>query len=329
MKTASEQAIGLTIDSGRVPFAEATGDRVVVNRVASRLGHPASIPRAYNCARSNKLLRCCGSRCQYEWAGSVFGADGQGRPLPGGTTTIVYDLLRQRRGAEYLSLIGTVVNCAGGATPWGSWLSDEESVLKPGETQRSHGWIFEVPARQHGLTTPVPLTAMGPFRHEVAAVDPRTGIVSLTENRDDDLFYRFTPNTPGMLARGRRLQTLGFREQTDGSDSRNWSGTVFAPGSARHARWIDLDEVESLEDNLRHRGHAAGATLFARGEGIHFGAGELYFTCASGGAAKGGQIMRYVPSAERGGWTRRRRRGCSTSCLYTLSKLNQSHCCGT
>lgn len=230
----------------------------------------------------------------------VFGADGAGRPLPGGTTTTVYDLKRQRRENHYLSLTGTTVNCAGGATPWGSWLSCEESVLRPNEVDRDHGWIFEVPARHRGLVTPVPLTAMGRFRHEAAAVDPRTGIVYLTEDREDGLFYRFIPNKPGALAQGGRLQALGFRDAPKGSDSRNWNARSFAPGSRRDAVWIDLDEIDSPNDDLRARGHAAGATLFARGEGIHYGAGEFYFTCTSGGAGKYGQIMRYVPSPQEG-----------------------------
>ena len=65
-------------------------------------------------------------------------------------------------------------------------------------------------------------------------------------------------------------------------------------------RWIDLAETDSPNDDLRGRGHAAGAALFARGEGIHRGRGEYYFTCTSGGAARLGQIMRYLPSRHEG-----------------------------
>ena len=59
--------------------------------------------------------------------------------------------------------------------------------------------------------------------------------------------------------------------------------------------WVDLQSPESPGDNLRHQGADKGALLFARGEGIHMGRGELYFTCTSGGAAKLGQIMRLRP----------------------------------
>ncbi len=224
------------------------------------------------------------------------GADGQ--PLPGGTTTIIYDYRAGKVESQYLSLVGTIRNCAGGITPWGSWMTCEEDVSRAGSggLGRDHGWVFEVPAAQAGITSPVPLTAMGRFNHEAAAVDPRTGIVYLTEDRGDSLFYRFLPAVRGQLARGGKLQALAFRDRALGADSRNWSGVTFPLQSWRDAEWIDMDDVASPEDDLRKRGHARGGVLFARGEGIWFGDGELYFCCTNGGAAKLSQIMRYRPS---------------------------------
>lgn len=229
---------------------------------------------------------------------ATFDRGVDGRPLPGGTTTIIYDYRSGRVEQQFLSLVGTIRNCAGGTTPWGSWLTCEEDVSRAGSNglARDHGWIFEVPAGLRGLADPVPLTAMGRFNHEAAAVDPRTGIVYLTEDRDDSLFYRFLPERPGELSRGGRLQALAFRDRGLGVDSRNWSGITFSVQEWRAAEWIDLDEVEAPEDDLRKRGHSRGAVLFARGEGIHFGDGELYFCCTNGGAAKLSQIMRYRPS---------------------------------
>lgn len=227
-----------------------------------------------------------------------FGRAKDGTVLPGGTSTIVYDLRSGRREKQYLSLAGTTVNCAGGATPWGSWLSCEESTLGIDQGSHDHGWVFDVPARHRGLVAARPLTALGRFRHEAAAVDPLTGIVYLTEDRNDGLFYRFVPERQGRLDRG-RLQALALRD-TPGADTRNWSGIAFEPRSMRQTRWIDLDETHSPGDDLRLRGHAAGAALFARGEGIHRGSGEFYFTCTSGGAARLGQVMRYVPSRHEG-----------------------------
>lgn len=227
---------------------------------------------------------------------TAYDRNAAGNALPGGTTTLIYDLANGRVERQHLSLVGTIRNCAGGVTPWGSWLTCEEDVTRAGNgVGRDHGWVFEVPATARGLADPIPLTAMGRFNHEAAAVDPRTGIVYLTEDRDDSLLYRFLPNAKGALARGGRLQALALAEASL-IDSRNWASTEFAQGSRTAVRWIDLDGVESPDDDLRMRGAAKGALLFARGEGIHYGDGELYFCCTSGGAAKLGQVMRYRPS---------------------------------
>lgn len=221
--------------------------------------------------------------------------------LPGGTTTLIYDERSGRVERQHLSLIGTIRNCAGGTTPWGSWLTCEEDVSRAGNgIGQDHGWVFEVPAAHKGLVEAVPLKAMGRFNHEAAAVDPRTGVVYLTEDRDDSLLYRFLPEQRGELARGGRLQALAFADRALGTDSRNWDAATFPAGQWRDTAWIDLDGVDSANDDLRLRGNAAGAVRFARGEGIHFGDGELYFCCTSGGAAKLSQVMRYRPSIHEG-----------------------------
>ena len=127
---------------------------------------------------------------------------------------------------SWVSLGGTHFNCAGGSTPWGSWITCEETVNGPdvgpdflgqggpaGALTQPHGYIFEVDPQNEGLSEPVPLTAMGRFEHEAAAVDPSTGIVYLTEDRHQSLLYRFIPNVPGKLREGGRLQALAIPEE--------------------------------------------------------------------------------------------------------------------
>jgi uncharacterized protein len=229
---------------------------------------------------------------------AVYGRDLEGNVLAGGTSTMIYDLRRGRRESQYLSLAGTLYNCAGGATPWGSWLSCEETVIGRDRAGQEHGWVFEVPARQRGLAAPTPLRGLGRFKHEAAAVDPRTGIVYLTEDEDDGLFYRFVPQVRGQLARGGRLQALALRDRP-GADTRNWSEAWFGRGESVEVHWIDLAETDNPTGDLRLRGRAAGAAVFARGEGVHWGSNALYFCCTSGGAARIGQIMRLDPAASR------------------------------
>jgi secreted PhoX family phosphatase len=235
---------------------------------------------------------------------------GHGRsPGLGGTTTLVYNPRRRRIEKQFLSLAGTSRNCAGGMTPWGSWISCEGSVARRGgPREKDHGYCFEVPRSiKVGLVDPLPLRAMGRFNHEAVAVDPSTGIVYMTENRDNGLFYRFLPDQPGELARGGRLQALKIRE-AGWTDTRNWEGTDFRVGERVDVEWVDLENVESPDDDMRHRGfedrHAA---RFARGEGVWYGVSEVYFSCTSGGATRNGQIWRYILShleGQNGEWRR-------------------------
>jgi len=223
-------------------------------------------------------------------------------PCLGGTTSLLYDTRTGEVLGEYLSLAGTLRNCAGGPTPWNTWLSCEEIMNRANSSlEKDHGYVFEVSGTWNsGLATPNPLRAMGRFRHEAVAVDPRSGIVYLTEDMDDSLIYRFIPNVPGELAQGGRLQAFLARDQPS-LDTRNWAAPQGVPqGTVLQAAWMDMDEVESPLDDLRLRGFNAGAARFARGEGMWWGNESVYFACTSGGSNRSGQIWRYVPSLHEG-----------------------------
>ncbi len=238
---------------------------------------------------------------------SKFFDPGSGdRPVLGGTTTIVYN---QKSGAverHFLSLAGTGRNCAGGPTPWKSWITCEEwTQLADESCAMDHGWCFEVPATdQIGLAEPRPLRGLGRFHHEAIAVAPDGRCVYLTEDRNDGLLYRFVPDRPGRLAEGGRLQALAVQGRPS-LDLRNWidpaTETPIVQSAARlPVAWIDLDETDSPKDDLRFRGFEAGAARFARGEGMWTGRDEILFACTTGGVARIGQIWKYRPSPSEG-----------------------------
>lgn len=227
----------------------------------------------------------------------------------GGTTTVVIDPKTRELLKDFVSLSGTLVNCAGGPTPWKSWISCEETVLGPTEFTSSeggkrggfskhHGYCFEVSAKSNRAVPPVPLKQMGRFVHEALAVDPRTGIVYLTEDIGTAGFYRFIPRKRGRLEAGGQLQMLAIEGQPKYDTRTGQKVQVALPAS-----WVDIanpDPPEAEMDNIAvyKQGLAAGGATFRRLEGCHAGNGRIYFTSTSGGDKKLGQVWQYIPSGK-------------------------------
>jgi len=212
----------------------------------------------------------------------------------GGTTTMLYNVKEKRLVHQFLSLAGTQVNCCGGLTPWGSWLTCEEFFDGPrGALQQRHGYVFEVPANATpGLANPVPLKDMGRFVHEAACVDPETGIVYLTQDAQDSCLYRFIPNQPENLKAGGRLEALAI-EGMPSVDTSNQNSQTIAPNRPVGVSWIPLTNTDPDTDVMAEETIALGAANFSRGEGMWMGGGEFYFSSTDGGPERKGQVWRF------------------------------------
>jgi secreted PhoX family phosphatase len=230
----------------------------------------------------------------------------------GGTTSIEVDPRTRRRVREHWSLVGTLRNCAGGPTPWNSWLSGEETLLGATATgyDQSHGYLFEVPSTTSpgSPVQPVPLRQLGRFAHEAAAVDPDTGIVYETEDQGDvSGFYRFVPSTKptkfGDLASATgELQMLRVTTEDGFVTCINQKvGTVYP------VSWVRIANPDPAIPTATIRGVAgatvfqeglnAGGAIFRRLEGCWYFEGKIYFTSTNGGDVGMGQIWVHDPKA--------------------------------
>lgn len=209
-----------------------------------------------------------------------------GQQIAGGNTNIYFPRNIGQEVRTEASLGGTRSNCAGGVTPWGTWLSCEESVSDySSQGGARHGYVFEVNANPR-LTTGRPIIEMGRFKHEAVGVDPRTSIVYQTEdNRNLAGYYRFIPDDisqrAGSLEAGGRLQAAKVKGR-DGA-------MLLSPslGEAYELEWVDIEDPDAAPQQSQSgpyaQAKAAGALTMSRGEGVWYDDGKMYIVDTSAG----------------------------------------------
>lgn len=219
----------------------------------------------------------------------------------GGTTNLVF------RDGDWVSVTpslgGTSGNCAGGVTPWGTWLSCEEVGSDALSTDgKRHGYVFEV-SPEPGATSGLPIVGMGRFAHEAAAVDPASGTVYMSEdNPGKSGFYRYVPamkaGAPGSLARGGVLQMARVRGVPNADLAMAAVNTVY------RLDWVDIAEPDLNRGDATGptgigvtaaagpflQGWKKGAARMSRGEGIWHHAGKIYLIDTSGGVQANGAV---------------------------------------
>jgi secreted PhoX family phosphatase len=212
----------------------------------------------------------------------------------GGMTTLDIDPETRLLANSFVSLGGTIRNCAGGVTPWGTWITCEETNLFNAGTQKQHGYSFEVSASANTQVDGnlARRSFLGLLYPEAVAIDPETSIAYITMDTTPSGLFRFVPQQYGRLDLPGRLQMLAIEGAPNFNTATSSVLNVKLP-----VRWVDVssptDEVSYRQNRLvaYNEGAARGGASIARGEGAWYARSTVYFASTSGGAIGAGQIF--------------------------------------